>query len=632
MEIHPVVCDSAMTGGLGLLTRVLLHQLFITQCNLNPTSMENRDIGKNISENGFQQNYDFIVVGAGSAGSVLASRLSENPNWNILLLEAGGQPPMETEIPGMAIDLWRGVNDWKYYAEKSDTVGIAYPKGIYWPRGKLLGGTSNINMMAYLRGNRNDYDTWEQLGNKGWKYKDVLKYFKKSQDNTNKDLFEISGSDYHALGGPLKTSTFFSSSDTMKNVIIKGAQEIGYKKNEDFNGAKQMGWGSTIGTIENGQRWSAAKAFLRPAENRTNLHVIQKARVTKVFLNDEGNAYQVEFEYKYKKFNVQATKEIILSAGAVNTPQILMNSGIGPADHLNSLEIDVKKDLPVGHNLQDHVLIPYFLKFHTSEKIDSNAAKKEMADNIFLYFHEKIGPYSSIGISDFMGFINTQNDTSTIPDVQILNYHFLRGLPTFKQHLTQLGFDSEIKKSLLSEYKTGDILIHGIVLMKQKAPGKIELRSNNPLEHPKIMPNYLGDQSEVETAIRAIRILQKMSKTSSYRQHEAQEVRVNLPECDKLKKNSDEYWGCYIRHMASTGFHPVGTAKMGPDTDPEAVVDAELRVKGIKGLRVADASIMPIIPCGGTNAPTIMIGEKASDMIASYWKKIDKEMEKKDEM
>ncbi|XP_055678439.1 glucose dehydrogenase [FAD, quinone]-like [Lutzomyia longipalpis] len=632
MEIAPYPCNSSQVGALTILTSVLVHQLFQAQCTFKPPSMEKRDVGDIFLEKGFLDDYDFIVVGAGSAGSVVAGRLSENPQWKILLLEAGGDPPMESEIPGLAFGVLQDEYNWQYYAEKSDSVGLAYPKGIYWPRGKLLGGCSSINMMVYVRGNRHDYDEWEKMGNTGWKYKDVLRYFKRSQDNRHRDLFEMSGSDFHALGGPLKTETFYSASDTMRNVIMNGAQEIGYKKNEDINGADQMGWGATTGTIEKGQRCSTARAFLKPAENRTNLHVIRNAQVTKVLLSDQGEAEGVEFLYKNKTFQSKSSREIILSAGAVNTPQILMHSGIGPAKHLESLGIEVKKDLSVGLNLQDHIFVPYFLKFHTSERFDAAAAEREMADNIFLYFLHKIGPFSGIGLTDIMGFINTQNDTSSVPDVQILNIHFLRGLPIFEQFLKKYGFSQDIEKSLLNEYKTGDILIHGIVLMRQKVPGKIELRSKDPLEYPKITANYLEDQSEVETVIRAIRILQKMSQTASYRKHEAQEVKVKLPNCDILEKDSDAYWECYIRYMTTSTFHAVGTAKMGPDSDPQAVVDPELKVRGIKGLRVADASIMPIIPSGNTNAPTIMIGEKAADMIGSHWKKIDKEAKKKDEL
>ncbi|XP_059607738.1 glucose dehydrogenase [FAD, quinone]-like [Phlebotomus argentipes] len=618
-------------GAMSVLTRILLHQLILSQCNIHPPSMAKRDVGETLLEQGFLDNYDFVVVGAGSAGSVVASRLSENPKWKVLLLEAGGDPPLESEIPAMVFDMVGSEYDWKYRTEKSDKAGLA-SEGISWPRGKILGGSSSINVMLYVRGNRQDYDNWEALGNTGWKYKDVLRYFKKSQDNGNSDLFEMSGSDYHAIGGPLKTGTFYSATDTMRNVILNGAQSVGFRKNDDVNGADQMGWGATLGTVANGRRYSAAKAFLQPAENRTNLHVILNAQATKVLLNDNGDAEGVEFQYKDKTFTVKSSKETILSAGSINTPQILMNSGIGPKKHLESLGIDVKKDLSVGLNLQDHIFIPFYLKFHTSERFDAEAAKREIADNIFLYILHQIGPLSGIGVTDIMGFINTQNDTSTLPDVQILNAHFLRGLPSFSTFITRFGYNEEITNSLLEEYKRGDILVHAIVLMRQKVPGKIELRSKDPLEYPKITANYLEDQSEIETVIRAIRILQKMSQTKYYQKHEAQPVRVKLSACDILEEDSDAYWECYVRHMTASCFHPVGTTKMGPESDPEAVVDHELHVRGVKGLRVADASIMPVIPSGNTNAPTIMVGEKAADMIASHWQKIDKEAVKKDDL
>uniref|UniRef100_A0A1B0DMM2 Glucose-methanol-choline oxidoreductase C-terminal domain-containing protein n=1 Tax=Phlebotomus papatasi TaxID=29031 RepID=A0A1B0DMM2_PHLPP len=216
------------------------------------------------------------------------------------------------------------------------------------------------------------------------------------------------------------------------------------------------------------------------------------------------------------------------------------------------------------------------------EPLDADAANREMADNIFLYFLHNIGPMSGIGLTDIVGFINTQNASSSVPDVQILNIHYLRGVPGFTKFLSTYGFEEEIEKSILEEYETGDILVHGVVLTKQKVPGKIELRSKDPLDYPKITANYLEDESEMDTVVRAIRILQEMSKTKPYQQHEAQEVRVKIEECDKLEKDSDDYWKCYVRYMSTTCFHPVGTVKMGPDSDPEAVVDPELRVRGIK--------------------------------------------------
>ncbi|GAB0093757.1 hypothetical protein DMENIID0001_089320 [Sergentomyia squamirostris] len=628
MEVAPVSCNSTQMGALSLLTRVLLHQIIQSQCNFHPPSMDRRDVGEVAIKQGFLDDYDFIVVGAGSGGSVVASRLSENPKWKVLLLEAGADPPIETEIPGLVFDTIKTKYDWQYYTEKSDKAGLAFPKGVYWPRGKVLGGSSSINVMLYVRGNPKDYDEWEELGNPGWKYKSVLRYFKRSEDNKNKDLFEMSGSDYHAMGGPLKVGTFLTPTETMRNVILNGAQSVGFEKNEDVNGEKQMGWGKTLGTVDDGKRCSAAKAFLQPAENRTNLHVIRNAHVTKIILNDKGEAEGVEFDLKGDKLVAKAKRETILSAGSINTPQVLMLSGVGPADHLKSLGIEVKKDLPVGLNLQDHILVPFFLKFHGSEPYDDEAAKREMADNIFLYFLHKIGPFAGIGVSDTVGFINTENSTSSVPDVQIINIHFLRGLPTFAKFIGMFGFADGIQRSLLEEYKRGDILVHAIILMKQKVPGKIELRSKDPYEHPKITANYLEDQSEVDTVVRAVRILQKMSKTKPYAKHEAQEVKVKLQSCDLLEKDSNAYWECYARHMTASCFHPVGTAKMGPETDLGSVVDPELRVKGIKGLRVVDASIMPTITRGNTNAPTIMIGEKASDMIGSHWKKIDKDLEK----
>lgn len=521
------------------------------------------------------------------------------------------------QIPLFVFDLQKTEFDWQYYAEKSDKASKSIKNGSYWPRGKLLGGSSAINLMLYIRGNSKDYDYWEELGNPTWDYKSVLEYFKKSEHLTDNWFNEITDGYYHGTEGELKVSPFRNIL-SIKTILYEAAFELGYIETMDANAHQTVGFNTALGNIYYGMRCSSATAFLVPAKRRPNFDVIKYAHVTKIELNDEGKADTVKFKIDGKQMIAKAKKEIVLSAGAINTPQILILSGIGPEDHLKTLGIKTIKDLPVGKNLQDHLIVPYVLTFHKSRC--EKQSLEELSDWMYMYAMHRVGPLSSIGATDLIGFINTLNNTEgQFPDIQMMYASFKKQAPQLKSFLDKLGYIDEIIESIVDASQDAEVVLCLVTLLNPKSVGKIELRSNNPFEMPKIFANYLDEQEDVDTVLRGIRLKQKFLTTKNFEMHQVEEVKINIPGCSDLESDSDEYWECYIRHMSTTVYHPVGTAKMGPDSDKEAVVDSQLRVKGIKGLRVADASIMPKIISGNTNAPTVMIGEKAADFIKQEW-------------
>lgn len=495
-------------------------------------------------------------------------------------------------MPATVFQMQKTKYDWEYYIEKSDKASLAIPNGCFWPRGKMLGGSSSINAMMYIRGNRRDYDRWDEWGNPGWAYRHILKYFKKSEDN--KIAYESKEArGYHGQGGPLKVDMFFSF-DPIKDMLVEAVKEAGYNIVEDANAADQMGWSYMQGTVEMGHRYSTAKAFLTPAQNRTNLHVIKHAHVTNIILSDKNVAEGINFMIGDKKLTVKARKEVILSGGAIGSPQVLLNSGIGPSEHLSKVGIKVKRDLPVGKNLQDHAIVFVPIKLHKSNA--QPISERDAIDDIFMYLMHSVGSLSHMGLLDFTGFVHTQNKTSEFPDIQFHHFQYRMGEEKrLNMVLDKYGYDDDVRKSWLSAIEQGELLVVMVVLMKPKSIGKVELRSNDPLEKPFIYGNYLDEHDDVDTFIRGINVVKTLINTKRAKLHEAEIVQVTLPGCAHIEFDKPGYWACYVRHMTSTVYHPTSTCKMGPDSDPEAVVDPRLRVKGIKQLRVIDASIMPDI-------------------------------------
>ncbi|KFB42233.1 AGAP003785-PB-like protein [Anopheles sinensis] len=471
--------------------------------------------------------------------------------------------------------------------------------------------------MLYIRGNRRDYDRWKDLGNPEWGWEDVLEYFKKSENMNVPELVRGNGSRYHRTGGYLNVEQ--ARTDPVLNQLLRqAAVELKKEWIPDFNRDRHVGYGSSQLTIIGATRFSPAKAFLSPIKNRFNLHVIKNAMVEKILIDERNVATGVSFVLQNKiRMNAVANKEVIVAAGAINTPQLLMLSGIGRTEELEKFDIPTKANLNVGGKLQDHVAVPLFFKF---------PALQQDASELFLAFNEIDSLYEytlknrSQGVGnmqylDTMVFLNTVNATDRYPDAQVFNMGAQKGADFIGRLASNFEYIKPIRDSLEEAAREAPVIYTHITTLNPKSRGKVRLASADPRVHPLIEANYFDHEDDLQTLVRGIRQLQELLKTTAFRTNKGELHRVNIPGCQQLEYDTDEYWECYVRHMTITTYHPVGTAKMGPSTDPEAVVDSRLRVKGIRGLRVIDASIMPLIVSGNTNAPTIMIGEMGSDFI-----------------
>uniref|UniRef100_UPI0021309F3C glucose dehydrogenase [FAD, quinone]-like n=1 Tax=Vespula vulgaris TaxID=7454 RepID=UPI0021309F3C len=562
--------------------------------------------------------YDFIVVGGGSAGSVVVNRLTENPEWSVLLLEAGGKEIEISEIPALSSYLQKSKLDWKYRPQAQDSACQAMEDNrCCWPRGKVLGGSSVLNAMLYVRGNRRDYDQWESFGNPGWGYDDVLPYFKKSQDQRNPFLAQ--NTTYHSTGGYLtvQDSTYTTP---LGPAYLQAAQEMGYNI-VDINGEQQTGFTFCQYTMRKGTRCSAAKAFIRPIKNRKKFHLSLWTNVTRILINPRTKkAYGVEFIRNCRVETVFAKKEVILSAGAINTPQLLMLSGIGARDHLKELGIPVIQDSPgVGQNLQDHIgfgglifLIDKEISVVTKRLIDLNV--------ILRYAINEDGPLTSSYGLEVIGFVSTKyaNQSDDWPDIEFMITS--SAITTAGEQLIHaMGLRDDFYNEVYGEITNKDSFSIFPMILRPKSQGYIKLKSKNPLDYPLIYHNYLTNPDDVRVLREGIKAAIAFAKTNSLKKFGTRFHTKPFPNCKHLPMFTDEYWECAIRQFTMTIYHMCCTAKMGPRSDPMAVVDPSLKVYGVEGLRVIDASIMPAIVSSNINAPVIMIGEKGSDLIKKDW-------------
>ena len=517
--------------------------------------------------------YDYIIVGAGSAGCVLANRLSEDPQTSVLLLEAGGNDnEQKIHIPAAFSQLFRTPYDWEYYTEEEPEMAN---RKMYWPRGKVLGGSSSINAMIYIRGHRHDYDSWRDAGNEGWGYTDVLPYFKKAENQ------ERGPDEYHGSGGPLNVADM-RYVNPLSRAFVAACIEAGIPANNDFNGAANEGAGVFQTTQKNGARWSTVNAYLKPALKRPNLTLRPQTQVARVVI-ENGHASGVEYLVNGKIETVRANREILLCGGAINSPQILMLSGVGRAAHLKEMDIEVVVDLPgVGENLQDHLASG--ASYHSTKPISLNDAQKP--GNVLNYLLFKKGPLTST-IAEAGAFIKTQED-GPAPDIQ---FHFAPVF--FRGH----GF----------EPVPGHGFTIGPTLLHPTSRGRILLHSSDPTAHAMIRANYFSTEEDIQVMLAGLKVAHEVAHMQAFAPFLGAELEPGTwkhPDSEAIQA---------MRESAETLYHPAGTCKMG--NDALAVVDAQLRVRGVEGLRVIDASIMPTVTGGNTNAPTIMIAEKAADMI-----------------
>ncbi|MDX1431153.1 MAG: choline dehydrogenase [Gammaproteobacteria bacterium] len=523
--------------------------------------------------------FDYVVVGAGSAGCVLANRLSADPSVRVLLIEAGGRDVNPwIHIPvGYFKTMHNPRTDWCYVTEPD--AGLA-GRSIQWPRGKVLGGSSAINGLLYIRGQARDYDQWRQLGNSGWSYEDVLPYFRRAEDQ------ERGASDYHGTGGPLAVSDMRLRREVC-DAFIAAAEELGIPRRDDFNGAEQEGAGYFQLTARNGFRCSTAVGYLRPARRRENLCIMTRAHAERILI-DDGRAAGVRVRRAGEVVDVHAEAEVIASAGAIGSPQLLELSGIGDGEHLRALGVPVLVDLPgVGENLQDHLQIRavYRCTRPTLNDEVNNPLRKLLIG--LEYLISRRGPMS-MAASLVCVFARTRPELET-PDIQF--------------HVQPLSAD-----------KPGEGLhrfsafTSSVCQLRPESRGSVHARSADPHEHPAIRPNYLATLTDQQVTVAGMKLSRRLAATEALAPFVLEEL---LP---GAAVQGDAALIEHAREVGQTIYHPVGTCKMG--SDPRAVVDERLRVRGVASLRVVDASIMPTITSGNTNAPTIMIAEKAADMIA----------------
>ena len=518
--------------------------------------------------------FDVVIVGAGSAGCALAGRLSEDPSLRVLLLEAGGSDDvLEVRIPAALYKLWRTRRDWNYTTEPQPRLG---GRRLFWPRGKMIGGSSSVNAMIYIRGARADYDEWATLtGDPAWSYDHVLPVFRRMEDNAR-------GADrFHGAGGPLRVEDL-RSPHPWTRAVVESAAAAGYPRNPDFNGETQEGVGRYQVTQRRGRRWSAADAYLKPALGRPNLTVRTGALTTRVLI-ENGRATGVEYLRGGRRHTVRAAAEVVLSGGAVNSPQLLLLSGVGPAGHLREVGVDVVHDLPgVGGGLQDHPLVPVIWHVRSGKSL----FRAESPSGYLQWFGARRGPLTS-NLAEAGLFTRSSPDLAEVD----LQYHFL---PV--KFWRQAEVDPDV-----------DAFTAATVLVHVESRGTVRLRSADPTWAPAVDAGYLTDERDLEALVSGV--------------EKAREIAVAGPIAGVLAEEwspggtvgTREDLRRSVRETLESLYHPVSSCRMG--TDDGAVVDPQLRVRGLSGLRVVDASVMPTLVRGNTNAPTIMNAERAADLI-----------------
>ncbi|XP_011861343.1 PREDICTED: glucose dehydrogenase [FAD, quinone]-like [Vollenhovia emeryi] len=562
--------------------------------------------------------YDFVVIGAGTAGATTAARLSEIREVEVLLIEAGSDENLLMDIPILAhmLQLSNDIN-WKYRTKSSDRYCLGMTNNrCNCPRGKVMGGSSVLNYMIATRGGAEDYDRWAEMGNEGWAYKDVLEYFKKLETI---DIPELqSDATYHGSKGPLHIS-YPVFRTPLAEAFLEAGKELEYPL-LDYNGKNMIGFSYLQSTIANGSRLSSNRAYLQPARDRQNLHVTRKSTVRKVLIDRRTNrAIGVEFVKHGRIIHVFVRKEVILCAGAIGSPQLLMLSGIGPVKQLKELGISVIRDLPVGENLMDHVGfggLTWTVNDPISLKLLNliNPAFPYIRD----YMLKRSGPLTVPGACEALAFIDTKDPEKRngLPDIELL---FIGG--AFKGDVIfpiVMGFNdqmSQIWNKYINNY--GWTIIP--MLLRPKSRGRIRLLANDVNVKPEIVPNYFDDPEDVETMIAGIKAAISVGQTKAMQTFDSRLSNDTFPGCEKYDYDSHAYWECAVRTASITIYHFSGTCKMGPRGDPTAVVDPRLKVIGVKGLRVADSSIMPDIVSAHINMPIYMIAEKLADMIKEEW-------------
>jgi choline dehydrogenase len=516
---------------------------------------------------------DYVVVGAGSAGCVLANRLTEDPSVRVLLVEAGGKDRSPNiKIPAGFAKQFHTKLDWDFATEPEPHCN---GRSLYIPRGKSLGGSSSMNAMLYVRGRPLDYDLWENEGAAGWGWEDVRPYFLKAEHN------ERGASEHHAVGGPLNVADERSPRPLTKR-FLDAAERVGIPKISDYNGPEQDGAALAQVTQRNGRRWSTADAYLRPAQDRPNLEIRTGVHVARIMLDGDRAVGVVLRDGRGREETALAEREVLLSAGAIGSPQILMLSGIGPADHLREVGVDVKLDSPnVGANLMDHPYVVCVWESTVAESLYGADKPKPLLE----WLLRRSGPLTS-SVAEALAFVRSRPG---LPAAD-LQYHFAPAY--FVDHGAE-EFD-------------GHAFTLGPVLISPKSRGEVRLAAADPVAKPRIITNSLAEPEDLAALVTGVELARELANAEPLKSAAGREIYPGAAVRDDADVED------FVRRNLQLLYHPSGTCRMG---GTDAVLDPELRVRGIEGLRVVDASVFPIIPGGNTNAPTIMVAERAADLV-----------------
>ncbi|KAL0881202.1 hypothetical protein ABMA27_002307 [Loxostege sticticalis] len=542
------------------------------------------------------QSFDFVVVGGGTAGCVLANRLTEVANWTVLLMEAGDDPPVFTENPMLSVLVLPSLPDWNHHSVDDGYSSQArQSKSVHHISGTMLGGSSSINYMYYVRGNKADYDGWEELGNTGWNWENVQRYFKKTERYM--DSVKDTSRGFHGLIGVTKQEW-----RQRTNFYLEALKENGHEILDDYNRDQQSGYSAAQFSIADGTRQGTAVAYLKPIRDRPNFFLLKNSLARKVIFDHDKRAVGVEVTLPNKEIiRVNAKKEVILSAGAVNSPQLLMLSGVGPKDHLEEMGIEVVHDSEnVGENLQDHMMVQVMLT-----GVNGLSSVIQSADPFFNWHR--------FPVPTLIGFASL-NKSKSYPDYQStvcpLGASHLMVMMACRQIF---DLDDEACMKFISAGKAKETLNALVSLLHPASRGSIKLRSKEPEASPLINNGYFSNGNDLEDFAKYVEDFVSVANTSSLRSFGSEVVYIDLQQCKNFELGSHEYWKCYMLNTVGSHYHLVGTCAMGPEG--EGVVDERLQVRGVGGLRVVDASVMPTITSGNTNAPVLMIAEKAADLI-----------------